>query len=951
VTVTNVGSQVFRHTLHILDYDAWPGPIVSLTGEWGCGVALPGCYTSSEITLNPTDSITFRLGITLAEDFAEDTFRNCAIIGWLPMGFPHGFDMNPGNDQNCAEHVVGTEDDGPAEVGAVDLEIIKEVVSSECRLGADCTFRITIRNVGTADYSGGVTVDDIPSVLPAGGALPGGTVSTSDPAWTCGVLVGPEALCFSNTDVTLAAGAPGVQFDVTVRVPASATGETLRNCSNLRFEHMGPIADIGDGNNRDCATIGLQPSEDGPVDVVSHDLQVTKTARHDQCQRGGSCDFLIEITNVGTEDYTGAVVLGDTAASETGAVFSPAGIRSISAGFECSATGPITVCRSSEDLTLPAGGTGVVHFEVSVDVPATSPATRLGNCAGLLKTQMPDLVDLNFANDQNCATRDIVVPIEPVEPDPEPEMIDLGVALEERDACVAGEGCSISGTLLNMGPGTFSGRPRLSRRILLFRADGSHQTVFESDNVLLEDLTLAPGQSRRSNLYLSIPSGDEFVHVRGCHGVNPVNNGITEPVTPEATSNNTACVTVHIRRPTAAINLAMSTQALGTCRLGAPCNIGIRIRNTSRETFVGELGIDGRIEPAVRLRQISALGPGWSCQSTGDGTYQCRHNPITLAPGAQQSFRISAAIPPNLTTDAITHSARLVWIEGRPDADSKDDEATVTIPLVQADVTPVAPTRPACTGGRRWNGSECVCRRGYEWDGRSCVRQPPTMGCIGGRTVDGICRCPAGWRRVVHSRDRFRCVPPRSRPEVRCINGDVRNNRCYCPNGWTRRQVDTTTYRCDRPQVRILCEGGKVRDNRCYCPRGWRMVRRGTNAFRCVRPQAQKIRCVNGAVRNGECICPKGWRRLRRGRNNFRCVRPQAQISCAGGTVRGGRCVCRRGYQARRVGRNAFRCIPRQVQIRCSGGSVRNGRCVCPAGKVARRVGRNAYRCVWRAPD
>jgi hypothetical protein len=957
VTVTNVGSQVFRHTLHILDYDALPGPIASLTGGWGCGVALPGCYSSGEITLNPTDNITFSLGITLAEGFAEDTFRNCAIIGWLPMGFPHGFDINPGNDRNCADHPIRAEEepDGPDEAGAIDLQVTKETVSSECRPGADCTFRISIRNVGTTDYTGGVTVDDIPSVLPAGGALPGGVVSTSDPAWTCGVLVGPEALCFSNTNVTLAAGAPGVQFDVTVRIPASATGETLRNCSNLRFEHMGPIADIGDGNNRDCATIGLQPAEDGPVDVVSHDLQVIKTARHDQCQRGGSCDFLIEITNVGTEDYTGPVVLGDTAASETDAVFPATGIRSISAGFECSASGPITVCRSAEDLTLPAGGTGVVHFEVSVDVPATSPATQLGNCAGLLKTQMPDLVDLNFTNDQNCALRDIEVPIAPVEPEPESELIDLQITLGGPPSCGRNARCNFDVELGNNGPSDFVHSLYSERRITLVRADDSEQVLFE--NWVRRDAVNIPAGDRfRYQLVANVPSSDEFVSARVCENLLPIPTGITEPATPEAAANNGACHTIPIGDLTGAfeINLSLSTKPVGTCRLGVPCNIGLRINNTGSETFVGQLGIDGRIYPALRLRQVRAMGPGWSCRVTGEGAYQCLHNPITLVPGAQQSFRLSAVVPADLTANAITHTVRLVWVEGKPDADAKDDVASVTIPLQEVSQPTAPPVLPRCTGGRFWNGKACVCRRGYEWNGLRCERTRQVI-CRGGTVQNGTCVCPEGWRRTLNPRPTgrsivFRCHPPA--PQIRCIRGDVRNNRCYCPKGWTRQRIDTNTYRCDRPQTRIQCDNGKVRNNRCYCPKGWRRLRRAPNAFRCVKPQVQKIKCVNGSVRDRKCVCRKGWRLQKTGRNAFRCVKPQVQkIKCVNGSVRGGKCVCRKGWQARRTGRNAFRCVPRQARIRCSGGSVRNGRCICPAGKVARRAGRNAYRCVWRAPD
>ena len=770
-----------------------PGPVVSLTGGWGCNVALPGCISAGEITLAPGDSISFSLGITLAGDFGEDTFRNCALIGWLPMGFAPGFDINSANDQDCATHRVMRPDVWDE---AVDLAVRKTVRGVDCRPGGDCEFTIEVRNVGTVNYTGPIIVDDIASTLHAGAAvLPGSTVTAITPGWTCAVE-GPGARCQHAGDLTLTAAGPPIRFEVSVNLPADTTRNTLRNCGNIAWDAMPMAGDANADNDRNCASRPIVHEEDEVAVRPEFDLVVSKEAAEPSCSLADICTFNVRITNAGPDAFTSELSVTDE--------LPPYETWRVAAPWDCEIAGTTLTCTHPEVSLRPGG---YVDMEVTGRLRASGLPGVIRNCTAINWEGTRFRGDTNAANDNDCAEARLV----------------------------------------------------------------------------------------------SLTS-----------------------------------------------NLSLSTQALGTCRLGVPCNIGVRINNTSTETFVGQLGIDGRTAPPLRLRQVRALGPGWSCQTVAEGRYECRHNPITLAPGAQQSFRISAAVPSSLNANAIIHSVRLVWVEGRPDADAKDDLASVTIPLQQVDQPVVTPTRPACTGGRYWNGQACVCRRGYEWDGRTCVRGAPPVGCEGGRIVAGQCRCPAGWRQVLVRPRVFRCVKPVVR--IQCTNGTVRNGRCICPKGYNRRTIGPNRFRCVKPVVRIQCTNGTVRNGRCICPKGYNRRTIGPNRFRCVKPVV-RIQCTNGTVRNGRCICPKGYNRRTIGPNRFRCVKPVVRIQCTNGTVRNGRCICRQGWRRVRRGRNRYACLRPQARLRCSGGSVRNGRCVCPAGKVARRVGRNAFRCVWRAPD
>jgi hypothetical protein len=971
VTITNVGSASYEGGMGFkeMNLDAAGerqspyGPITASTAGWFCRGPFPALRSTcrlidGNVRLEPGSSMSMQLSVDLPNDYDLDKLTNCARIIWDPDIMGHAApdqDANERNDEDCAEHIIeGTEPNtGPVE--PLDLAISKVANTETCERGRPCDFRIDVRNNGPAAFVGRLAVGDYAENASRARLNPALIQNLSVGRWMCSDIAGDFKGCFTIAPFDEVRLERGEEYSIGVRVavPEDYADDTLSNCTWLNWTIIRPGGDSNAGNDRSCVEVRIVPAE-GPVDVRAVDLDVDKISRPDECRPGAACEFLIAVRNVGPSDYTGPLVIDDVAGQIPGGNLPGSAVEVTTAGWTCAPEAGFLRCTHNGEATLAASG-APIPLGVRVTLPEGSRATELWNCASLASTELPDLHDINLTNNRSCVRRPVIHEEEEIADRP---VFDLAVTKQAVDEqCSIGGPCSFTIRVTNNGPDVFERELSITDelpRYASWTASAPWTCDVTGSTATCTHPSIRLGAGEHVDLEISgrLP-GDPPATVRNCASFNWEGIGYRGDGN---VANDRACAEANVT--TLISNLSLRTQALGTCRLGAPCNIGMRIRNTGRETFVGELGIDGRIEPALRVRQISALGPGWSCQVTGAGAYQCRHNPITLAPGAQQSFRISAVVPADLTANEITHTVQLVWVDGKPDADAKDDVASVTIPLQEVSQPVAPPVLPRCTGGRYWNGKTCVCRQGYEWNGRQCQRIREVI-CRGGTVQDGTCVCPEGWRRTRDQRPTghsivFRCNPPA--PQIRCINGDVRNNRCYCPKGWSRRRVDTNTYRCERPQVRILCEGGKVRDNRCYCPRGWRTVRRGTNAFRCVRPQAQKIRCVNGAVRNGQCICPKGWRRLSRGRNNFRCVRPQAQISCAGGTVRGGRCVCRRGYQARRIGRNTFRCVRSQgrlpqARIICSGGRVQKGRCVCPAGKVARRVGTNRYQCVWRAPD
>jgi uncharacterized repeat protein (TIGR01451 family) len=570
------------------------------------------------------------------------------------------------------------------------------------------------------------------------------------------------------------------------------------------------------------------------------------------------------VRNLGPADYHGDIVIDDFAAllGPGGGALPGGAVEALTPGWVCVVEGAGTRCSYAESFDLIAGG-APIHFEVRVNVPATLSAD-LRNCGNLAWSEMAGVEDTNAANDRDCDTRpinqqDVVGP----------PVVDLQITKQAMQAnCEPGGQCDFTIRITNNGPDTFTGQPlvvtddlppyhavavdswwRCSEPALTISCRPSEGTV-----------RITPGDFIELHLHGRLQASGLAQTVENCAAIDWARMA---PLTGDSNAgNDRACASVPVTMLIS--NLAITTQALGVCRLGALCNIGVTVRNTSALPFHGQLGIDGRLSPALQISQLQALGAGWVCSTAGSGAYECRHNPLDLAPGAQQSFRVAVPIPASVSASSLRHSVRLFWVEGRPDANSKDDEAVVVIPLEQ----PVQPH--ICIGGRKWNGSTCVCPSGRVWNGQQCIRPSPSVTCAGGNVQDGSCICPSGWTRTQTATNAYRCSPPTA--VLTCANGKVVNGACVCPSGWSRERTSSNAYRCVRPQVELRCINGKVRNGQCLCPSNWRRVPIGTNAYRCERPQAT-LQCIGGTVDNGRCNCPRGMKAVRVKVGVYRCVK------------------------------------------------------------------------------
>jgi len=167
-------------------------------------------------------------------------------------------------------------------------------------------------------------------------------------------------------------------------------------------------------------------------------------------------------------------------------------------------------------------------------------------------------------------------------------------------------------------------------------------------------------------------------------------------------------------------------------------------------------------------------------------------------------------------------------------------------------------------------------------------------------------------------------TPPPQTSRVLCVGGKVVNGVCQCRRGSYRVREGSQRYRCDQtktvaPKRTIECIDGKRIGDRCQCRRGWTRKRINRWRYRCIPPVAPKrqIECIAGRVDNNRCICPSGWARKRHNRWRYQCLPPLAptpaptrQIECVAGQVINNQCICRRGWRRIRHNRWRYQCTP-----------------------------------------
>jgi len=240
----------------------------------------------------------------------------------------------------------------------------------------ECTFTITVTNVGGAAFTGFLTVvDNIPNnalfIPPPGGSIP----------WNCTqpAGLGTPVECISANPQTLLPGTSET-VDITLSFPPAFQGDRLNNCATVIETGGNP------DNNDDCGQ-GFEP---GP------DLELLKEL--DMCVEvpgGAQCSYWLDVTNVGNAPFNGPLHISETLPA--GASFMGVSASS-NAGWACWGGG------GTVDCWLPAvalANGGNEWIEINIFVPEGGP-TDQENCVTLGQPEHLNDPDIN-GNNSACA--------------------------------------------------------------------------------------------------------------------------------------------------------------------------------------------------------------------------------------------------------------------------------------------------------------------------------------------------------------------------------------------------------------------------------------------------------------------------------------------------------------------------------------------------------------------
>ncbi len=226
-------------------------------------------------------------------------------------------------------------------------------------VGANGTYTLVVRNIGTGATSGTITVRD---TLPAGLTFVSGTGT----GWT----VGNAGQVVTATNAGPIAAGDSASFTLTVAVGATAVPSVTNNAT------VSGGGDVTPSNNRDSDPTAVAGGPDVSVDK-------RHTAAFGAGQPG---TWTIVTTNVGNLPTTGAITVRDTL--PTGVTYTNA----TGAGWSFAYSAP--VLTATHTAALAAGDSA--RFDVNVNVLATASASLLNRATAATPG------DTNPANDRDA---------------------------------------------------------------------------------------------------------------------------------------------------------------------------------------------------------------------------------------------------------------------------------------------------------------------------------------------------------------------------------------------------------------------------------------------------------------------------------------------------------------------------------------------------------------------
>ena len=382
VTVTNNGPGAFSGPLNVTDTMPAGWTFVSAAAPWACHAAGAAvACTRAAMTLVQGQSTTLDIQLQpSAPPGGQPVFvENCAELNWKGGAG----DVNKGNDRACHKLVLTV---APAVAGNFDLTIAKKG-PAKCVAGQPCNFNVTVQNLGTGNYQGVLSVEDV--------STPGLTFSGSPTThWTCVTAAAGTVKCnYGQASIPSGAGSTLGMLILNFTVPANLPAGTtqIKNCVKVVYSGKSAVNAHPDEH---CITIAVEPA---PAATGNFDLTIAKKGPA-KCVAGQPCVFNVTVQNLGTGNYQGPISVEDV--STPGLTLSGSPMPH----WTCVAGAAGTVKCNYGQASIPSGmgstfGMLILNFTVPANLPAGT--TQIKNC---VKVVYSGTSAVNTHPDEHCVT-------------------------------------------------------------------------------------------------------------------------------------------------------------------------------------------------------------------------------------------------------------------------------------------------------------------------------------------------------------------------------------------------------------------------------------------------------------------------------------------------------------------------------------------------------------------
>lgn len=616
---------------------------------------------------------------------------------------------------------VELEDNVPEQKPAGTLAISKNPAAGKCTaMGGGCDFVVTVFNPDPAvEFNGTVSFTDHIS-QPDGTAFPNVTVQTpinpqADPGISGGNLVckkdGNDVNCTSlGASLKIP---PGKKIVVPLNfTPGGDTvAKAVKNCASLP------------GGDPQCVTIPF--AENGPL------LRAKKMAVGNPTTCVPNCEFVIQLSNVGTSDAQGPFVLKDVFKAANGMdSFKMIG----DSKFACSSTNGTIGCISTNGNTNKLAPGETISGFIVFDVKSVSP--EYSNClvydpaaqakpspfdaeAGPLCATIKDtahggpnlLVQLTAPNEGADGVGECAIN----SPCRFSVLVRSNGAVDfpERARFVATVSPNLPQTLRSPpGDGRWICSPNANGKIEC--SDGAQSKLLAVGNQLPGEIEVVAGPGWQKNAILTL-----------CTEIRPANSASdTNP------ADNLACKSVKLDP----FNVKVQKTGDQSCAPGGDCHFTINLFNPGPIDHNAPVTITDQLKGLSSARIVSITPPLPCASQPTQIPFSCTSpGAVCLDFGAKagdkcgpRTFEMVVRLPNDQSATQFSNCASAT--DGQKNRSDEESCATVSLKPVATteppppEALPVVVTPPGeCFGGMVMMGGLCQCPPGTRFNGRRCL--------------------------------------------------------------------------------------------------------------------------------------------------------------------------------------------------------------------------------------